>query len=159
MGERTFVPLVSKVLFATSPRVPEPGVCEPSQKRLEITVLFTSVRSTVAALRRAGDLASHLDGRITLLVPQVVPYPLPLDSAPVPVEFNERRFRIIAEESRVETTVQVCLCRDRYVALQSVLTPRSLIVIGSLRRWWPTAEKRLIARLRRAGHEVVVTTE
>jgi len=157
MGEPNHVALVPQTLLATLTRTPEPGTPAPSEARLEITVLFTSVEPTVAALRRAGELASQLNGRITLVVPQVVPYPLPLASPPVARDFNERRFRVIAEESRAETTVQVYLCRDRYVTLESVLAERSLVVIGMRRRWWPTAEKRLIERLRKAGHEVVVT--
>jgi len=45
--------------------------------------------------------------RITLLVPQIVPYPLPLTSPPILLDFNERRFRLIAEQAPVETTVRL----------------------------------------------------
>ena len=156
MGETNHVALAPQTLLATLTRSPKPHSGAASEARLAITVLFTSVKPTVAALRRAGELASQLNGRITLLVPQVVPYPLPLASPQVPIEFNERRFHVIGEESRVETTVQIYLCRDRNVTVESVLAPRSLVVIG-VRRWWPATEKRLIARLRAAGHDVVVT--
>jgi hypothetical protein len=107
------------------------------------------------ALRTAGVLALSLGARITLLVPQIVPYPLPLDSPPVLIDFSEKRFREIAETSAVEATVRIYLCRDRMETLQAVLAPRSLIVIGGARRWWPTREKTLARQLRRAGHEVV----
>jgi hypothetical protein len=157
MGERKFVALAPHKLASTLTRVPEPGLEQSQEQRLDITVPFTSVESTVAALRRAGQLASRLNGRITLVVPQPVPYPLPLPSPPVLSDFNERRFRVIAQESRVETSVQVYLCRDRYETLESVLPPRSLVVLGIRDHWWPTEEKSLARRLRRAGHEVVVT--
>ena len=129
---------------------------EPNAK-LNISVVFTSVDATLAALRAAARLASSLSAQITLLVPQVVPFPVPLESPPVLLDWNEKRFRVIAAESPVETTVQIYLCRDRLDALEIVLVPRSLVVIGSRRRWWPTPERRLARHLRRSGHEVIVT--
>ena len=126
------------------------------EARLNITVLFTSVESTLNALRRAGELASSLGGRITLLVPQVVPFPLPLESPPVLLDWSEKRFRVIASQSPVETAVQIFLCRDRLETLASVLSSGSLVVVGAPRRWWPTAEARLARRLRKSGHEVIL---
>jgi len=128
---------------------------EKADKRLNVAVVFTSIEATLAALKEAGTLASSLGARITLLVPQVVPYPLPLESPPVLVVFNERRFRVIASESPVATNVQIYLCRDSFEALASVLSPGSLVVLGGTKRWWPTREKSLARKLRRAGHEVI----
>jgi hypothetical protein len=127
----------------------------PDDRRLNIDVVFTSVEATLTALRKAGNLANRLGARITLLVPQVVPFPRPLESPPVLLEWNERRFRVIAEQSPVETRVQLYLCRDRVETLCAALEPHSLVVVGGRKRWWPTSETRLAARLRRAGHEVV----
>src|ERR1700733_7525772 len=92
---------------------PARSVADDANQKLKIAVLFTSVESTLAALKEAGDLANHLGAQITLVVPQIVPYPLPLEGPPVPAEFSERRFRVIASESPVETTVRIYLCRDR----------------------------------------------
>jgi hypothetical protein len=136
------------------PATPE---TEETNPRLNISVLFTSVELTHAALNRAGELAHSLGARLTLLVPQIVPYPLPLESPPVLLDWNEHRFSVIARESPVETTVRIYLCRDRMEALQSVLTPRSIVVVGARKRWWPTAEQRLARKLRRSGHEVILT--
>lgn len=130
---------------------------EKTEQRLNISVIFTSVEATLTALKRAGTLASSLGARITLLVPQVVPYPLPLESPPVLLDWNERRFRVIASESPVETTVRIYLCRDSFETLASVLGAGSIVVIGGRKRWWPTREKNLARQLRRAGHEVVLT--
>jgi hypothetical protein len=105
-------------------------------------------------LQEAGTLANSLGARIQLVVPQVVPYPLPLDSPPVLVEFNENRFRVMASKSPVETSVHIYLCRDRFETLVSVLQPGSIVVLGGRERWWPTKEKRLARKLRRAGFEV-----
>jgi hypothetical protein len=136
--------------------VPAPWFSEETDSKLDISVVFTSVDATLTALKEAANLAGSLGGRITLIVPQIVPYPLPLTSPPVLVDFSERRLRVIANNCRVETRVSIYLCRDPLETLNSVLKPHSLVVVGSRKRWW-TAEKRLAAKLRRAGHEVVIT--
>jgi hypothetical protein len=130
---------------------------EETDSKLDISVVFTSVDATLSALREAGNLAGTLGGRITLIVPQVVPYPLPLTSPPVLIDFNERRLRVLAGNSRVETRVSIYLCRDPLEILPSVLKPHSLVVVGSRKRWWPTREKRIARKLRALGHQVVVT--
>jgi hypothetical protein len=135
--------------------MPDQPAGEGAESRLNIDVVFTSVEATLAALRKAGALASRLNAQVTLLVPQVVPYPAPLTSPPVLLDFSERRFRVIAGECPVETKVQLYLCRDAWETLSCALKPRSLVVIGGRARWWPTREKRLAKKLRRAGHEVV----
>ena len=139
---------------AAAPR-PLPDTCR-EQSRAEIAVLFTSDESTRAALLHAGALAHGMAARITLLVLQIVPYPLPLTSPPVLIDWNQRRFRVIAATSRVETTVRLYLCRDRDDGLRIVLSKPSFIVLGGPKKWWRfTAERRLAGKLRRAGHRVV----
>jgi hypothetical protein len=136
---------------------PERLVPDTAETRLNVDVVFTSVPATLAALRKAAELANRLGARITLLVPQVVPHPLPLESPPVLLDWNERRFQVIAEQSPVETTVLLYLCRERATTLLRILRPNSLVVLGGPKRWWPTSEKRLARTLRKAGHEVIFT--
>ena len=145
---------IEKILAPASGRPARP-LREETEQKLNITVVFTAVETTLAALKEAGALASSLGARITLLVPQVVPYPLPLESPPVLVEFNEKRFRVMASQSPVETSVQIYLCRDRFEALHSALKPGALVVVGGKKRWWPTKDEALARQLRRAGHEVI----
>lgn len=150
--------LVLERVLAPSPGYPVPPATEETKSRLNVAVVFTSVAATLAALKEAGALANRLSGHITLLVPQVVPWPLQLTSPPVLLDWNERRFRVIASESPVETRVQLYLCRDQFETLTTVLSPRSLVVVGGRRRrWLPTPEKRLAHKLRRAGFEVIFT--
>jgi hypothetical protein len=73
------------------------------------------------------------------------------------LDFSERQFRVLAGQSPVDTVVRIYLCRDRMDALVQMLKPRSLVVVGGRRRWWPTEETRIARRLRRAGHEVIFT--
>jgi len=157
VGAKNDMSLALKRVLAPAPGFPRPPAIVETESRLNVAVIFTSVQSTLAALKKAGALANRLSGRITLVVPQVVPYPLPLTSPPVLLDWNEKRFRVIAGQSPVETTVQIYLCRDRLETLTAVLSPRSLVVVGGPKRWWPTAEKRLARTLRRAGHEVILT--
>jgi hypothetical protein len=130
----------------------------PSQERdqqLNIAVLFTSVESTLAALKEAATLANQLSAHIRLIVPQIVPYPLPLENPSVQLEFSKSRFRVMVSESGVETSVQIYLCRDPFTALKSALQPGSIVVLGGPKRWWPTESQMLARRLRRAGYEVI----
>src|SRR5262245_39134380 len=115
---------------------PEVPTADEAESALKVTVVFTSVGATIAALRKAGSLAESLGARITLVVPQVVPYPLPLANPPVSLEFQERRFREIAEASPVEIQVHLYLCRDGLETLKQVLKPHSLVVIGGPDRPW-----------------------
>jgi hypothetical protein len=144
-------------VLAQSPQSPSAPAIGEAESSIDIAVVFTSVEATLVALKRAGTLASRLNARLTLVVPQVVPYPLPLTSPPVLLDWNERRFRVVASESPVEARVQLYLCRDSLDTLTAVLHPRSLVVVGGRKRWWPTSEERLARKLRRAGHEVIFT--
>jgi len=145
---------IEKILVPATAHPAQPGAAEADRK-LNISVVFTSVAATLAALKEAGTLANSLGAHITLLVPQVVPYPLPLESPPVLVEFNEKRFRVIASQSPVETKVHIYLCRDKLETLTSVLGPRSIVVLAGRRRWWLSRDERLARQLRRAGYEVI----
>jgi hypothetical protein len=144
-------------LLVPATRVPQPPAGREAESGLNISVVFTSVEATLAALKQAGSLASRLGAHITLVVAQVVPRPLPLDSPPVLIDWNESRFRVLAKETRVDTSVRIYLCRDRAETLLSALKPHSLVVIGGRKGWWPTRESRLARQLRQAGHEVIFT--
>lgn len=135
-------------------RVPS-AIPDSQVQGLNIAVVFTSVESTLAALKEAGELANNLGARIRLIVPQLVSYAVPLETPPVLVQFNENRFRVIASQSPVQTSVEIYLCRDRLSALQSALRPGSVVILGGAKRWWPTRNKTLARQLRRAGYEVI----
>jgi hypothetical protein len=130
-----------------------PGRC------LELTVLFTGLTNTLRALDKAAELAHDLNAHIRLVVPQVVPYPLALESPPVLLEFNKNRFRALAQVQRLATCVEIFLCRDAEALLDEILPAHSTVVIGGRRRWWPTAEERLARRLHKQGHETIFACE
>jgi hypothetical protein len=131
---------------------PEPQAL--SQRDLEVTVLYTTIKGTLEALKTAADLAEGLGARIRLLVPQVVPYPLPIDEPPVVTRRLARQFRTLALDSRIPTRIEIRLCRDRWEMLEHSLRPGSLVVLGGRHRWWPTPERRLAKKLTERGHQV-----
>ena len=122
-------------------------------------MVFTDARSTLRALKTAGSLARGLGAHIRLLVPHIVPFPIPLEERLVGTAFLERRFCTLFGGVKVDTRVDVRLCRTRWQMLQRVLEPGSVVVLGGRCRWWPTAENRLARKLRAAGHHVVLSVE
>ena len=139
-----------------APRINTASSLAPCKEKLALQVVFTDFSATKAALSGAAAYALDLDARITLVVAQVVPYPLPLDKPHVDAGvFETALLRLVAEQP-VEMEVEVYLCRDRWETLRRVLPPASAVVLGGRRRWWwPTDEQRFASALRRAGHRVI----
>ena len=125
------------------------------EPRLNVNVIFTSLKGTRAALQAAGKLARDLGARVTVLAAQVVPYPLPLEKPPVPVEFTEQALLQVVSEEDVETAIDLRLCRDSEETIREALPPGSVVVIGDRRRWWRVREWMLAWKLRRDGHRVI----
>lgn len=129
------------------------------QERLEINIVFTHPRGTLAALRAAGKLALDLDARLNLLVAQAVPVFFPVTRPPVAVQFTERRLVELASQGAqgtLETAIRLYLCRDQKQTLLQVLPSKSLVVIGGRKRWWwPTQEAQLARALQANGHQVI----
>jgi hypothetical protein len=123
---------------------------------LSLTVLFTTVPGTLAALRKAARLAHQLGARIQILVACVVPYPLPIDKPGVDPEFRLRKFRTFCEQESIETRIDVRLCRDARQCIHASVRPHSLILMGGRQSWWPlTSEKCLARSLKSVGYHVV----
>ena len=135
--------------------VPEDSAGEHSYT-LSLTVLFTTVSGTLTALREAAHWAHQLGACIRILVPHVVPYSLPIDQPCVDPKFRLRHLRTICEQLPIETCIEIRLCRDARRCIQEALSPHSLIIIGNSPSRWPfTCEKRLVGKLRKAGHQVL----
>jgi hypothetical protein len=129
-----------------------------SESSLRLTVVFTSVPGTVAALVRAGRLARDLDLSLTLMVPQVVPYQVPVTSPPVAVSHTRQMALALISESNLnacEINVQICLCRDRLECLSRLMSARSIIFVGGRDFWWRTRERKLARALRALAYEVI----
>ena len=123
--------------------------------KLNVHVIFTTFEGTRAALKVARKLAHGLSARITVLVAQVVPYPVPLESPPVLIEFLQKTLVRMVEDQELETTIRVRLCRDSKETIRKSLAPESMLVIGGRARWWPIRDWMLAWTLRRDGHHLI----
>ena len=142
----------------SGPKIGGYGLTEkPVQKSLEVSVIFTNVAGTEAALEMAKRLAKELGARVQLLMPYEVPYALHLEEPQVPAEFLATRLRDLATHAGMEIDANLYLCRDRVRTLRHVLRPNSLVIVGGKKRWWPTPEQRMERALSQDGHIVVFT--
>ena len=130
-----------------------PVTTSPGGSSLEIVVLHTTTKATLQSLKTAAQLAAGLGAHIRLLVLEVVPYPLAVETPSVPLEFTRRRFRTVAADARIDTQVEIRLGRERVEMLEAALKPGSVIVLEG-GGWW-TRRHRLAKRLERLGHHVV----
>jgi hypothetical protein len=123
--------------------------------KLDLKVIFTDLPRTAAALKTARAMAGGLGARITVLVAQVVPYPLPLGDPPVSVEFTRRLLESVATDEN--TKFEILLCRDRYESLHDALPANSVVIVGARKKyWWPAWERKLARILRNHGRRVLV---
>jgi hypothetical protein len=127
---------------------------------LPVVVIATSMNRTMRALEKADQLARPLGTGIEILVVETVPYALPLDEPPVRLGFVVGRLEEMAARIPEQTKITAYTCRDRVEAVKRVLNPHCPVVIGVRKRWWPTHDKWLVRKLRRAGFNVnLVETE
>jgi hypothetical protein len=134
--------------------------CISPEAGLSVFVVFPSMNWALRAMEKAREMAVPLGARIVVVALQVVPYPLPLDKPPIPIDFLIRRFQEKAGEFSGRTRVAVYLCRDPLAALKSIVSPERPIVIGIKKRLWPTRNERLARKLRHAGYSItLVETE
>ena len=106
---------------------------------MNVTVIATNGRGTIAALRAAEKLAANLGASIALVKAQIIPFEFPLEDPPVSIDFLQRQLYGLVCEAGIEAqkiTVRLWFCRDRFVGLRKILRPRSLVVIGGRKRWW-----------------------
>jgi hypothetical protein len=148
--------------FISTPQAQPPNaqpVPDGLEGRLEVNVVFTDSRATAAALQCAESLAKDLGAVIRLRAGIVVPFQLPLEEPQVSVAFTERQLTDLVARLDADgfaRTVDLYICRDWQETLLQVLSPDSPVVIGSSRRWWPTAESRLVKALQSQGRRVIV---
>lgn len=119
-----------------------------------MTVLHTNAAATSQAILTAAHLTEGLSAEIRILVLQVVPYPLPLETPDVPLTFTKQRLLEMASRSGVELRVDIHVGRDRGLMLESAMKPGSVVLIGRRRRWL-APESRLAKLLMRLGYQVI----
>lgn len=131
-----------------------------SDGKLELRVVFTDMTRTAAALEAACSLSKGLLAQISVVLAQVVPYPAPLTSPPVPLEFTRRvvldMIGRTAADLEEPPSLEIYLCRDRRQTLAREIPRKAVVVVGARSRWWPVWERLLARALRREGRRVVI---
>jgi len=122
---------------------------------LQVVIPHRTPELTRAALKYAATLSNDLDVHLRLIDVHVVPYGVPLDEPTVNPLYLRRRIRNLARESTLPISPEIVYARDWEQGLRRALSPGSLVVIAIKRSWWRTSEKRLAARLRKIGHQVM----
>ena len=129
----------------------------------ELNVIFTTLRGTLVAMRAAAALSRVSGATVRLIDPRPVHVPLraagyALAAAPdTSVEERERE-QVIATAG-VPVEVQVYVCGHPSNATRAALRPRSLVILGGRRSWWPTPLERLRRMLESQGHAVLFVHE
>lgn len=125
-----------------------------------MSVVFTSVDATLAAIRVARRFAEAMGTGVTLVHFQPVAFAAPLEAPPglSPVETDAFRAHLEAEGGG-DTRVRVFVCRDPRRMMSLALGAHSLVVIGGRRRWWPTRANRWRRLLEAQGHWVIFVDE
>jgi hypothetical protein len=124
---------------------------EPSSPgQLEVNVIFTDQRATVAAVRAATRLARDLTASIRVRAAIAVPFSLPLDRPQISIPFTEEVLSGLVsrfEQNSLDITAHLYLSRNRIETFLQILQPNSLVVIAGRKRPWPTPESRIAKRL------------
>jgi hypothetical protein len=143
---------MEKKLAGQIGRIPTPVVSTPY---FQVVIPHRKPELTRSALKYAATLANGLNVRLRLVDVHVVPYGVPLDEPTVDPRHLTRRIRNLAHESSLRVSAEVVYARDWEQGLKRSLSPGSLVLMAIKRSWWPTSEKRLAARLRKLGHQVI----
>jgi hypothetical protein len=133
----------------------------PASSGVEVHVIFTTPHATRAALQVADAMVQSSEVRIHFLVPQVVPLWFPLTKPPISMAFAEQRALDMVFEccSTASIRIQVVLCGNREQCIERILSPNSLVIIGSRRQRWLGPEQKLAKQLRAKGHRVIHVLE
>ena len=121
----------------------------------QIVVPYRALRLTRAALKYAASLTNGLNLRLRLIDVHVVPYGVPLDKPTVNPRYVERKLRTLAQECSFPISPEIVYARDWEQGLRRVLSPGSVVLMAIKKSWWRSSEKRLAARLRKQGHQVM----
>ena len=131
------------------------GIAGEVSSELQVVIPYKAPQFTRAALHYAAQMAGGLNVRLRLIDVHVVPYGVPLGEPTVRPQYLARRIRNLARESTVPVSAEIVYARDWEQGFRRALGVGSIVLMPFKRAWWRTSEKRLAARLRKLGHQVI----
>jgi hypothetical protein len=123
---------------------------------IELVVPYTEPEVTRAVLARAPALAAGLNARVSLLAVHAMPYPSDFVCPTSAHAFLVDQLVDLAIASALPVSPQVVLARSREDGFRHALKPGSMVLVGTRRHFWRTAEERLAKMLVADGHKVVL---
>lgn len=108
---------------------------------LDIVVVYTDDRSTLDTLGCAAAMSKGLNARIRLICLECVSYASPIDSPAVSVPFRLSALQRLATAANLDSIpieVDLYVCRDDRQAVEWILDPGSVVLLGNSKRWLPT---------------------
>ena len=136
----------------------EPGEAQDGH-RPRITVVYTTMEGTLAALEAAVQLSSGLGAEIVLLVAEKVAIYYPINYAHLAAKFFEGVRTMIVKELRMKESsikLEIFFCRLPAQCFEAMLDERSIVVLGTESRWWQRRERRMVRTLKVLGHDPVL---
>jgi hypothetical protein len=132
------------------------GVIEQAQHQaeLDLVVPFTTPELTKAALDAANRMGGGLNATLRLVKVQVVPFPLDLHESPVYIDFLKNQ--LAQFQSELPVAGEIRLAREFEAGLLGALGRDSVVILATPNRPWRTRNESLAAKMRRAGHKVVL---
>src|SRR3954468_13816446 len=119
--------------------------------RPDVHVIATTIEGARAALDAAIPLARGSHSRLALLVPQVVPYPIPLDGPVDVTAFAARRYQALIREATGDAEIRVGVCRTPEDVVRSLPSESTVVIGGHGGTLLPSAGERLARTLARRG--------
>jgi hypothetical protein len=127
-----------------------------SSSELPLCIPYTTSDLTRAALRAVAALTRNLGARVSVVAVQVVPFPLPLHRPAVSPTFFAQKLKSATRGIEVAVDTRVVIARDREAAFHRAISPGSLVVLATKKRWWPTRQVELARSLASVGHSVAL---
>jgi len=136
----------------------DPGTLDASApgQDLEIVVPYTEPSITKQVLDRAAMLTAGLNARLTLVAVHTVPYQTEFGCPASSHAFLVEQLVGLASRYARPIEAQIVLAHSREEGFNSVLSPRSTVLMGTRRHFWRTSEESLARTLAREGHRVAL---
>jgi hypothetical protein len=127
--------------------------------RPAISVIYTNIEGTLAALDAAVRLSRGLEAQIVLIVAEEIAPCYSLDHPPAATAFFHNVCKAILAELQLDENairLEIHFCRRQIKCFETVLRPRSIVMLGTGHHFWRRREKKLAHTLNALGHDALL---
>ncbi len=128
-------------------------------RRPAISVIYTNIEGTLAALDAAIRLSRGLEAEIVLIVAEEIAPCYRLDHPPKATAFFQNVCKAILAELQLDENaipLQIYFCRRQIKCLETALRPRSIVILGTRHHLWRRKESKLARTLKTFGHDALL---